>query len=67
VDRHPPSTLWTARNKGRQIECIVRLLESGIDIEILITTRRTSAARSSRATKRSRSQPSSNGNGRKER
>jgi hypothetical protein len=36
VEPHPPSTLWTARNSGRQIDCIVRLLESGIDIEILI-------------------------------
>ena len=36
LDPHPPSTLWTARNKGRRIECIVRLLVSGIDIEILI-------------------------------
>jgi hypothetical protein len=36
VEPHPPSTLWKARNKGRQVECIVRLLPSGIDVEILI-------------------------------
>jgi len=36
VDPHPPSTLWTTRNKGREITCIVRLLVSGIDVEILI-------------------------------
>jgi hypothetical protein len=36
VEPHPPSTLWTAKHQGRQIECIVRLLPSGIDVEILI-------------------------------
>jgi hypothetical protein len=36
VEQHPPSTLWTARNKGRNVECLVRLLPSGIDVEILI-------------------------------
>jgi hypothetical protein len=33
---HPSSMLWTARNKGRWVECLVRLLPSGVDVEILI-------------------------------
>jgi len=30
---HPPSTLWTARNDGRWIECLVRLWPSGVNVE----------------------------------
>jgi hypothetical protein len=36
VENHPPSTLWTTRNKGRWIECIVRLLPAGVDVEIVV-------------------------------
>jgi hypothetical protein len=36
VENHPPSTLWTTRNKGRWIECIVRLLAAGVDVEIAV-------------------------------
>jgi hypothetical protein len=34
VDDHPPSTLWKARNKNGWIECVVRLVPVGVDVEI---------------------------------
>jgi hypothetical protein len=36
VQDHPPSALWTTRNKGRWIECLVRLLPVGVDVEIIV-------------------------------
>ena len=36
MENHRPSTLWTTRKKGRWIECIVRLLPVGVDVEILV-------------------------------
>jgi hypothetical protein len=36
LDEHPPTTLWCTRNKGRWVECVVRPLPTGVDVEVVV-------------------------------
>jgi hypothetical protein len=35
MNRENPKTLWTLRRNGRWVECVVRLVPHGIEVEVL--------------------------------